>query len=247
MRKLAVFLLLCLPPPAWGQTPVALEVKGDGVKQITLVSKFPVFVSGQSGADLYFWSASPGVTFTDRGDSVEVLSAPQGESSVYCRMLFIDWTGKKVVSKFGVVTFSVGNLPPGPNPPDPKPPDPKPPIPTTGLKVLIVEESADRTKLTPSQLPIILGKPMRDWLNSNCSDDPSTDSKKGWFIVDKDQSMSGVPKFWGDALEKGKTSFPCIVIMDGQGVVIQVAPLPADVEATKTLLGKYVPSKRKAA
>lgn len=245
MKKLLpLFILLLCPLPSRAQT-VPLDVKGEGVKTIVLVSKFPVVVSGAPGADLYFWTASNGVTFTDKGDAIDVLSAPQGESSVHCRMLFIDWSGKKVVSKFGVVTFSVGAIPPGPKPPDPIPPIP---VPATGLKVLIVEEESARSQLPKGQKDIILGKDMRDWLIANCSPDPATTNGKGYDIWDKDVSTDNVPKAWADAMVRGRTlTMPGVVIMDGQGVILQAVPLPADPEALKLLLGKYLPPKRKAA
>lgn len=239
---LALLLVLAMAQTGRGQIP--LDVKGDGVKTVVVVQKFPFTVSAPSGAALYFWSVPAAATWTDRNDSIEVLSAPRGEFTVNVKAVFVDWDKKKIVTQFGAVTVSVGDGP-GPKPPDPVPPVP---VPTSGLKVLIVEEEGNRSQLPKGQKDIIIGKDMRDWLIANCSPDPFTTNGKGYGIWDKDVAADNVPRHWADALARGRTlTMPAVVIMDGTGAIIQAVPLPADPEAVKTLLGKYLPAKRKAA
>lgn len=237
MRKLVASLVLslalCLPAP--GQ-PFPLEVKGEAVKTLTVVGKFPVTVHGSPGADVYIWSASAGVTFTDLGDKVEVLSAPQGESTVSCRMISIDWTAKKVVTKFGQATFTVGNLPPGPKPPDPKPPEPNPPTPVAGMKVLILEESGDRSKLPPAQLASLFSTAVQSYLTQKCK--PAPGSVYGWMIADKDTNLSKVAPDLEILRQRPRQSLPWVIVSGDGGVVFE-GPWPGSTAEAVKFLQKW--------
>lgn len=124
-----------------------------------------------------------------------------------------------------------GPLPPGPTPtppgPTPTPPSPAPvdpPIEGAGLRILIVEESADRTKLPLPQQLIILGQPVRDYLNANTV--LGADGKRHeWNIWDKDADASKQPKRWSDALARANAKakakaaggkYPWVLISNGK-------------------------------
>lgn len=157
-----------------------------------------------------------------------------------------------------VVTVGDGPQPPVPPvppvppkppvPPDPpKPPDPPAPQPTAKVKVLIVEESSDRTKLPAAQQFIIVGKEMRDYLDSVCSNEVQTASGRAWLIADKDADLSGYGKFWADLLARPRGGTPWMVITNDQGAVVYSGPLPADTNSAKATISKFVtPQKRKA-
>jgi hypothetical protein len=246
--------------PAPAAQDVALEVKGPGVAvvkvdrqvvvkvDVTLVSSLPFTVTAPAGAGLYFWTYPPAVTAQDRGDSLVVTAAPRGELQVGVKMISadVDKDGKfkGFLTRFGQVTFVVGEVP-GPGPPDPGPkPDPKP-LPVAGLRVLIVEESADRPKLPAAQQSVILGKTVRDWLDAHCADWPEG-KIKDWGIFDKDADLSGYSKPLQEMMRRPRTSLPWLVIRGDSGIAYE-GPLPPDVPAALNLLGKYAPAKTKKA
>lgn len=233
----ACVLVVLWAAPARGQDAVPLKVDGAGVKTVTLVTSFPVTVSAPPGAGLVFWAYPPGVQAADMGDKLIITGAPKGDLAVTVKVISaeVDWTAKKVtyVTRVGRVSLVVGDS----VPPDPGP-KPEPPKPVSGLKVLIVEEAADRTKLPQAQQLLILGKPMRDFLDSKCTQD-KTASGKGWYIVDKDQDLSALPKFYQDAKARTKgLPMPRIVIGSDAGVIYE-GPLPADFPAAQALINQY--------
>jgi hypothetical protein len=191
----------------------------------------------------FLWDVSGGAKFVEAGDTLYVW-APPGDYTV--RLTAIDFDAKKV--ERATFAFTVdGAPPPGPTPPgpEPKPPTPQP---VAGLKVLILEESADRTKLPPAQVSLIAGKPFRDFLDSRCADDPETGTRKAWRIADKDQDLRAVAKFYQDAQARAKGQpMPRIVIGSDAGVVYE-GPLPANLQEAQALLNKYRPAaqRRKA-
>lgn len=152
--------------------------------------------------------------------------------------------GKKLSPFAKCVVTITGTAPPGPGP-GPKPPDPGPtpgpaPIPLPGLRVLIVEESADRTKLPAKQLLIIQGQPMRDYLNAKCvkPTTPGDTRLADWFIFDKDVATGQLPQYWQDAMKRLHSPTPWILISNGTNGY--EGPLPATPEDTQALINKYV-------
>jgi hypothetical protein len=142
MKRLALlswFALLASAALAYGQG-IQLEIQGENVKNIlvdkvvivksslTVVGSFPFSVQAPAGSALYFWSFPPGVVATDMGDRLEVTNAPKGNLTISVKAMVIDWDAKKVIAKFGQISFAVGEVPPGPAPIPPTPPVP-PPIP----------------------------------------------------------------------------------------------------------------------
>lgn len=262
MVKMLRFMLL-LVAVTWARCPEAraqavhLDVQGAGVKvvqveravivkvDVTLVTSLPFTVKAPAGAGLYFWTYPASVTAVDEGDVLRITAAPKGELTVSVKSVQADWDAKKFVTKFGSVTFAVGDVP---QPTPPVPPEPPGPAPVSGLRVLILEESMDRTKLPASQILIMTSKPMRDWLDSKCMADPGTGSGKAWYIADKDLDFSTLSVQWQTMMAKGKgQAMPAVVIAGADGNPVFVGPLPATVAEAQSLIGKYVPtSQRKA-
>ncbi len=152
-------------------------------------------------------------------------------------------TGEQARADFVVVIGDAPPNPPGPNPPTPDPPVPPVPVPVTGLRVLIVEESADRPKLPASQQSVLFSKSVRDWLDAHCVDGEG--GVKDWGIFDKDADLSRYSRHLREMLARPRTSLPWVVIK-GDGGIVHEGPLPVDVPAALNLLGKYAPAKRKA-
>jgi hypothetical protein len=259
MRRIlaACVIVLWWAAPAWAQD-VPLKIDGGNVKTVkveqtviqyvdrTLVTTFPFRVQAPEGGVIYSWDFPVGVTARRRGNVLEVTAAPKGELIISVDYAVVDFEKKKTTNHHGEVTLYVGEVvPPGPKPPDPKPPDPpKPPGPATGLRVLIVEESAERAKLPAAQQSIIFSKSVRDWLDANCR--PLDAKTKEWGIHDKDTDLTGYSKELEALRTRSRASVPWIIISSDQGVLYE-GPLPADVPSTLNLLGKYSPAKfRKA-
>src|SRR5258708_3064497 len=125
--------------------------------------------------------------------------------------------------------------PGGPTPPGPKP-DP-PPIPASGLRALIVYETADLGKIPAAQASVLTAKSIRDYLNAKCPIGPDG-KKREWAIWDKDTHISrNSSSFLKTAFQRKGASIPWIIISNGTSGF--EGPLPADVTSTMTLLKKY--------
>lgn len=133
-------------------------------------------------------------------------------------------------------------VPPPPVPPGPTPPGPTPtpaPIPGDGLRVLIVHESADASKLTPGQNAAIYGKTVRDYLQSHCADDPAVKGWKAYRIWDKDTDTSSEHASWQAAMKRDRKSLPWLVVSNpGKGGGWE-GPLPGTVEDTMKILKQF--------
>lgn len=133
-----------------------------------------------------------------------------------------------------------GCLNPSPVDPDkpPTPVDPKP-IPAGNLRVLIIEETADRTnatKVPPAQATIFTAKAVRDYCDAKCL---KVNGLPEYKTIDKDQIASPtLPQVWKDMAAKwvGKPT-PWIIIANDKSAYS--GPLPANVADTVALLTKY--------
>lgn len=228
MRKpFAVLLLLLVATTA----PAQVRVKGAAsyAPYDPIVLKASDVTSAKAS---FLWDVSEGAKTVEAGDTLYVW-APPGSYKV--TLTAIDFEAKKVErAKF---TFKVEGKTPGPDPPNP--PDPTP---VSGLKVLIVFESSNRTTYPAGQLAVMAGKPMHDWLNAHCSEDKSLGYGKAWAVWDKDTDGSKMPKFWQDALKRPQASLPWIVVGDGADRIVYEGALPADTAATIALLSKFSPN-----
>lgn len=227
---LALFACLLLA----GRAAAALEVKGEA----SYKPHTPIVLtaSGASDKAQYLWDVSAPAKVREVGGSLHVW-APPGAYDV--SLIAVDFE-KKTLER-ARFSFTVEGAPqppgPGPNPP---------PTPISGLKVLIVEDTAARPKLPAAQESLITGKPFRDFLDAKCAADPDTMTKKAWRIADKDTDLRSVAKFYQDAQAKARANpMPRIVIGSDAGVVYE-GPLPANLAEAQALVGKYGKPLRKA-
>lgn len=110
------------------------------------------------------------------------------------------------------------------------------PIPGNGLRVAIIYESADLSRLPKAQLAILSSAQVRDWLSAHCA--KGADGKTpDWVICDQNVDMTYAADTWKQVLARPRKSLPWIVISTGRKGF--EGPLPADVPATMELLKKY--------
>lgn len=112
--------------------------------------------------------------------------------------------------------------------PPPHPVDP--PIPTSEFRVLILEETANRSKLPTSQLSVLTSAPLRKWMTENGAN---------FRVWDKDVDASREDAAWQAALKLPHGELPWIHVSNGKTGFS--GPLPKTAEETQTLIGKYKP------
>lgn len=113
--------------------------------------------------------------------------------------------------------------------------DPAGPIIGKGLRVLIVEETAQRSSLPAPQLAELTSGTVFDYLNEKCTAEAG--GKKAWRIFDKDTDVSQEAKFWQDAMGRKRDSLPWLIVSNGRKGF--EGPLPANTEALLELIRKY--------
>ena len=120
-------------------------------------------------------------------------------------------------------------------PPTPQPVTTPWATPTDGLRVLIVEEAANRSRLPATQLNILFSQTLRDHLNAVTPLGPDGKQHE-WYILNQNDDTSGVAKYWGEGVALRKAT-PWIVISNGKTGTSEA--LPNTVEATLALIKKY--------
>ncbi len=154
----------------------------------------------------------------------------------------VAWTcAGDVLSEPAVCTIQVGEVPPGPGPgPDPGPGPGPDPFGTRGgaggLKVLILLETADLSKLPKDQVLALTAADIRGYLNAKCV--PDADGKtKAWRIWDKDVDPANESAMWQKVTKRPHPTLPWIVVSNGK--TWYEGALPASKDAVLTLLQKY--------
>lgn len=114
--------------------------------------------------------------------------------------------------------------------PAPPVPEPQPVVPIPGevLRVLIVEETDERSKLPSSQVALMLSGDLYQWL---------TDHKTEWHIWDKDVDVSRESQVWQDAMKIPRQSLPWLIVSNGKNG--ESVPLPKSWDEMAKLLEKY--------
>lgn len=231
MKRAFLTLALAL---SLGTVAVAAPIRGETTyapyKKIVL--KAETVAAGTS----YLWDfSSEEVEKEEVGGTVYVW-APPGKYRVTLTAINFD---KKSVERASFSFTVTGKKP------DVDPVDPVDPPPPSGLvknpRVLIVEESAERTKLPAETIAVILGRPFRDFLNSVAPLDPDGKTKT-WRIWDKDVDASNpAVAEYKKLLDRKRTALPWIVIADGKtGAVGFEGPLPKDTASAIALVKKTV-------
>lgn len=143
--------------------------------------------------------------------------------------------------QIGITTESAvleikGKDPPKPVDPVTPTPDPNddPNLDTSKLRVLIVEETADRAGLPPGQLAVLTSSKVRRALDALCM---KVDGTPEWRIFDDDSDISAESDVWQEAMAKPRSSLPWLLVSDGkQGVSM---PLPKSVDEMLGILETF--------
>jgi hypothetical protein len=115
------------------------------------------------------------------------------------------------------------------------PPDPAP-IAQPGLRVLVVYETAELSKMPAGQRAVIYDRRVREYLNAKCPVGPDGKTRE-WRIWDKDVDTAGKSKLWQNAMRRPRKSTPWILI--STKIEGYEGPLPATVDETLALIKRY--------
>lgn len=193
------------------------------------------------------WVITPGIKADcqEAGQGLFIVPHQEGDFYVGC-YCSVGWNGVSPVFWTRVISGKgplppppgPGPLPPGPNPPKPPEPPGPSPIPLDGLRVMIVYEKADLTKLPPAQLQVMYSKEIWDFLERECA--IGSDGKTREFrIWDKDTETSGAEKHWQEAMKRDRKSLPWLLVSNPRKGGGYEGPLPASVEEMKAVLSKF--------
>lgn len=125
---------------------------------------------------------------------------------------------------------------PSPSPPGPVPPSPTPPSPQAGLRVLFVEESADRARLPREQYHALYSPNVASYLNAKCAAGPS--GTPDWRRWDDDADVSLAGPIFREMLSAPRQSLPWVVIRGDAGIVAS-EPLPKNEAELLSLLRRH--------
>ena len=191
----------------------------------------PVYAFGKLKADGEFkylaWKTPRGLKVERLGERELLFTGPPG-SYLFEAVASND----EGITGFERSSVVIGDGQPTPDiKPDPKPDiKPAPPAPpkdipfpgVSGLHVLIVLETADRSKYDPGQLNVMDGRQVREWLDANCA--ALTSTRKAWNIWDKDVDARSFGQAWDDALKRKRDSLPWLIASNGTKAI--EIPLP---------------------
>lgn len=235
MRKrfvLSLFAALLLPVVALGQS-VKLPAKLTGTPGIPL----PI-IAETDGGNVVWLTPDKGLAIIDGsffgGDSKKaMLFAATGEY----RLWAVTAKGDRVSPLAEcLVTFGAPTPPAPPTPPTPPdPPKPPVPVPVGPLRVLIVFETAELPKMPAAQKELLYDPKVRGVLNDRT--DKNGPNSRGWNIFDKDQDVSGMAKFWQDAMKRPRGAVPFVHLFKGDVPFLE-QPLPATADELINLITK---------
>lgn len=120
-----------------------------------------------------------------------------------------------------------------PPPPTPTPVDPPAPIAGDGLRVLVVYD--DAAQLPPGQLSQLTDAAIRAYLQQHCAKAADGSPEFRFFTAKTDAAKQA--RNWRDAFARPRSSLPWLVVSNGK--TGYEGPLPADRDATLTLLKKF--------
>lgn len=143
-----------------------------------------------------------------------------------------------VPSEPAVVSIVVGAAPPPVPPNPPTPPNPPAPLPTSGLRVLVIEQNDARDELPRDKQRVLesirVGE-LRDYLDSVCAKVGATAE---WRIVDQGDSLQFESPIWQQAREVARPAgLPWVLVSNGTSG--EQAPLPSTEAEFKALVAKY--------
>lgn len=106
------------------------------------------------------------------------------------------------------------------------------------MRVLIVYESAELSKMPAAQQAVIFSKTVRDYLNAKCVIGADNKTRE-WRMWDKDVATDNEGKVWQDAMKRERKSVPWLIISSPEKGGGFEGPLPASVSAFMELIKKY--------
>lgn len=98
-------------------------------------------------------------------------------------------------------------------------------LPLSGMRVLILDETAPAKPLTPEQTLALRSLEVREYLDGKTL----ADSKggKGWRKIDPDSSVSDLPQEWQTIRANVKpTEYPWVAVADSDGKIVFQGPYP---------------------
>ena len=87
------------------------------------------------------------------------------------------------------------------------------------FKCLIIEDVEARSSLPKSQLAMLTGKNLRDFLKANCVKDAQGNPQ--FRIVDKETDLTGV---WAEMKPKAESGYPLLVLKNGEAYLSRLLP-----------------------
>lgn len=105
------------------------------------------------------------------------------------------------------------------------------------MRVLIVEETAERSKLPAPQLAALFSEALYDYLSARCVPGPDGKTPE-WRVFDKDADLSRSGEAWRKAFARERKSLPWLVILSGETSVFE-GPLPGNLPDLLALLKRF--------
>ena len=100
------------------------------------------------------------------------------------------------------------------------------------FRCLIIEDVSAREKLSKTQLAMLTGKNVRDFLKEHCVED--SEGNPQFRIVDKETKLTGI---WEEMRPKADIGYPLIVLKNGEAYLSK--RLPTDFAELQMDLEKY--------
>lgn len=102
-----------------------------------------------------------------------------------------------------------------------------------GLYVLVLEETADRFNLPPSQVAIFTSAPLREWYEQNCA---KVNGEPAYRCFDKDDKLDREAAIWREMREKVTIDPPAYLVVSGK--YAEQGKLPKDPPTWQSTLEK---------
>ncbi len=181
----------------------------------------------------------PGSTrFETRTFQGPYLFAVTAEQTGKAELIVVDPATLEVVRQVLTVSGIGPNPPPIVDPPVIDPPvvdPPTPPVPIGKLQVIIIEDPAQHASLPASQIAVLDGQAVREYLNTHCTVTDGTPDRR---ILSVRQVVTAKSAPWlQEAFAVPRESLPWIVILRGSKTIS--GPLPETVDETMALLRTY--------
>lgn len=151
------------------------------------------------------------------------------------------WNAKAdVASKISrcrvTITGILPPVPPGPTPPGPTPdPTPSPaPIPSAGLRVLILYETSELSRLPISQASILSSTTLRHYLDEKCVKVGQTPEYR---VYDKDTDLTNESELWRAAAKRPASKLPFLIVSNGK--TGWEGPLPTSLDETMAIIKRH--------